>query len=190
MLMAIRGLCWGSDRPRRSKHKSQFRPRRSFHCHSRLPCDSRAVGALVVLVAIQYSVVVVSPAGVRTAAIIPTPNDHFIAGPNCHVPNSARGGVGRACGYPTIRAGIVSAAGVEVRAVGISAPDNDLTARPNCRVKGSRIGCVESGGRCPRICAGIVSPAGVQRDGAVVSSAPDDHFTAGPDCGRKLSGQA
>ena len=33
------------------------RPRRSFHCLSRLPCDcSRAMGALVVLVSIQVSV--------------------------------------------------------------------------------------------------------------------------------------
>ena len=34
-----------------------FHPRRSFHCRSRLPCDlARAVGALVVLVAVQLSV--------------------------------------------------------------------------------------------------------------------------------------
>ena len=36
---------------------SLIRPRRSFHCRSTLPCEaSRASGALVVLVAVQLSV--------------------------------------------------------------------------------------------------------------------------------------
>ena len=37
--------------------RSRFRPRRSFHCRSTLPCEtSRASGALVVFVAVQLSV--------------------------------------------------------------------------------------------------------------------------------------
>ena len=43
-----------------------------------------------------------------------TPNDHFTAGPDCRVTASGSGRVGRAGGCPTIRAGIVSPAGVKI----------------------------------------------------------------------------
>ena len=42
-----------------------------------------------------------------------TPDDHFTASPDCRVTVSGIGCVGRAGGCPTIRAGIVSAAGVQ-----------------------------------------------------------------------------
>ena len=51
--------------------------------------------------------------GVVTRPSIPAPNDHFTAGPHCRVTTSADGRVGDAGGCPTIRAGIVSPAGVQ-----------------------------------------------------------------------------
>ena len=75
---------------------------------------------------------------------------------------SASGRIGRAGGCPTIRAGIVSPAGVENVAAIKSAPDDHFTASPHCRVKVSGSGCVGGAGGCPTIRAGIVSPAGVQ----------------------------
>ena len=42
-------------------------------------------------------------------------------------------------------------------------------------------------GGCPTVGAGIVSPAGVET-AVIIISAPDDHFTAGPDCRVILSG--
>ena len=48
---------------------------------------------------------------------------------------------------------------------------------------------VGGAGGCPTIRAGIVSPAGVQdRSLPAVTSAPDDHFTASPDCRVTVSG--
>ena len=44
------------------------------------------------------------------------PDDHFTAGPDCRVKVSASGRVGRAGGCPTVRAGIVSPAGVQIAA--------------------------------------------------------------------------
>ena len=93
-----------------------IRPRRSFHCRSRLPCDdsgggrvSSAGGCPTVCAGI------VSAAGVQIAAdIISAPDDHFAAGPDCRVNESGSGRVGGAGGCPTIGAGIISAAGVEI----------------------------------------------------------------------------
>ena len=51
----------------------------------------------------------------------------------------------------------------------------------------SAIGRVGGAGGCPAIRTGIVSPAGVQE--AAVTTAPDDHFTAGPDCRVRIVGQ-
>ena len=91
-----------------------------------------------------------------------------------------RGRIGGAGGCPTIRAGIVSAAGVQIVSCR-SAPDDHFAAGPDCRVTVSGIGRVGGAGGCPTIGAGIVSAAGVQ-SAALVISAPDDHFTAGPHC--------
>ena len=95
-------------------------PRRSFHCQSTLPCDQiGSVGALVVLVAVQLSVpgLYLPPVLQIRDAIISTPDDHFTASPHCRVIASASGCVGRAGGRPTIRAGIVSPAGVRIKRV-------------------------------------------------------------------------
>jgi hypothetical protein len=44
-------------------------------------------------------------------------------------------------------------------------------------------------GGCPPVRAGIVSPAAIKPCGAHAAPAtPNDHFTAGPDCGVKVSG--
>ena len=76
---------------------------------------------------------------------------------------SGRGRVGRAGGYPTISAGSISAAGVQI--VGISsAPDDHFTAGPDCGGKKSARGRVAQAGGCPTIRAGIVSSAGVYND--------------------------
>ena len=92
-----------------------------------------------------------------------TPDDHFAAGPDCRVSVSAGGRVGGAGGCPTIRAGIVSPAGVQKIVAIISAPDDHFTAGPDCRVSSSASGRVGGAGGRPTIGAGIVSAAGVQR---------------------------
>ena len=61
------------------------------------------------------------------------PDDHFTASPNCRVNFSGGGGIGRVSGYPTIRAGIVSAAGINVEMA--SAPDDHFIAGPDGRVQ-------------------------------------------------------
>ena len=146
--------------------RHHIHPRRSFHCRSTLPCDTyRPVGALVVLVAVQLSVLglYLPPVFKVAAAIRSAPDDHFTAGPHCRVNESGSGRVGRAGGCPTIRAGIVSPAGVQIVADVISStPDDHFTASPDCRVIDSGSGCVGRAGGCPTIRAGIVSPAGVQ----------------------------
>ena len=69
-------------------------------------------GALVVLVAVQLSVLgLYLPPVFNSAAIKTTPDDHFAAGPDCRV-NLGRGRVDGAGRCPTIGAGIVSPAGV------------------------------------------------------------------------------
>ena len=128
------------------------RPRRSFRCRSKLPCDSRALGALVVLVAIQLSVLglYLPPVFKQPVQVVnSSPNDHFIAGPDCCVILSGRRRVGGAGGCPTVGAGIVSPASVQIAAI-ISAPDDHFTAGPDCRVSFVRKERC-SGGSCPGI---------------------------------------
>src|SRR5205814_2267635 len=60
-----------------------------------------------------------------------------------------------------------------------------FTAGPDCRVKYSGKGRASDGGGRPTVGAGIISTAGVQKVDSIGSSgtsAPDDHFTAGPHC--------
>ena len=99
----------------------------------------------------------------RLTVISSAPDDHFTAGPDCRVTVSRSGRVGGAGGCPTIRAGIVSPAGVEIVGGHRSAPDDHFTASPHCRVHVSGSGRVGGAGGCPTIRAGIVSPAGVQK---------------------------
>ena len=110
-------------------------PKRSFRCRSRLPCDRyRALGALVVLVAVQLFVPgLYFPPVFDSCCQCTAPDDHFAAGPHCCVISSGSGRVGRAGSCPTIRAGIVSPAGVRVDAPS-STPDDHFTAGPDCCV--------------------------------------------------------
>ena len=69
----------------------------------------RAAGALVVLVAVQVSVLgLYLPAGVQNIwkPVVSAPDDHFTAGPDCRVLSSGSGRVGGAGSSP----GIISAA--------------------------------------------------------------------------------
>ena len=76
------------------------------------------------LVAIQLSVLglYLPPVFERRVATKAAPDDHFTAGPNCRVSHSRSGRIGDAGGRPTVRAGIVSRAGVRKDAVGIARP--------------------------------------------------------------------
>ena len=138
----------------------------------------------MVLVAVQLFVLgLYLPPVFKCAESHSAPDDHFAAGPDCRVRASAIGRVGGAGGCPTVCAGIVSPTSVQSVLMIMSAPDDHFTAGPDCRVTVSARGRVGRAGGCPTIRAGIVSPASVQ----IVKlpsekSAPDDHFTAGPDC--------
>ena len=70
----------------------------------------------MVLVAVQLSVLglYLPPVFKSPSVTISAPDDHFTASPDCRVNGSGSGRVGRAGGCPTIRAGIVSPASVEM----------------------------------------------------------------------------
>ena len=92
---------------------------------------------------------------------IPTPDDHFTAGPHCRVIKSAIGRADEARGSPTIGAGIVSPAGAQ-QDMGIQpAPDDHFAAGPDCSVNVPGHGR-EGGGGCPTVCVGVVSPTRVK----------------------------
>ena len=98
------------------------------------------------------------------------------------------GRVGRARSRPTIRAGIVSPAGVQkAEAITRSALDNHFAAGPHCCVRGSARRRVGGGSSCPAICAGIILPTGVKIARGAIST-PDDHFAAGPDRSVRVPG--
>src|SRR5947209_8583104 len=91
---------------------------------------------------------------------------------------SAIGDVSGAGRSPTVGAGIIPPAGVQIA---ISAPDDHFGTSPHCRVIVSTSGRTGGARASPTVGARIVSPAGVkQRVAVAVVSAPDDHFTAGP----------
>ena len=154
--------------------------------HCRVKCLGQS-GALVVLVAVQLSVLglYLPPVFRYSAAISSAPDDHFTAGPHCRVIASGSGRVGSAGSCPTIGARIVSSAGVKCCHV----PPQTIISVPVhtavCPVSAS--GRVGGAGGCPTVGAGIVSAAGVQ-EAVVISSAPDNHFTASPDCRVRGSG--
>ena len=79
---------------------------------------------------------------VATIKKIPAPDNHFTPAPHCRVIGSCSGRVRGASAYPIVRAGIVSAAGVEnaERIIGRATPDDHFAARPDCRVILSAIG--------------------------------------------------
>lgn len=68
----------------------------------------------------------------REIKINTAPDDHLVAGPHCRVITSAKGRAASACCRPTVRGGIVPAAGVDVVGIGvITAPHDHLGAAPD-----------------------------------------------------------
>ena len=117
---------------------------------------------------------IVSPTGVQIAAkVTSAPNDHFAAGPDRRMAEPGSGSVGDVRGCPSVRAGIVSAAGDSP-----SAPNDHFAASPHScgRRDHRRVSCAR---RYPTVRIRIISAAGVEIAN-VVRSAPDDHFAAGP----------
>ena len=95
---------------------------------------SRAAGALVVLVAVQLSVLgLYLPPVFKMYCVngcrVSAPDDHFAAGPDCRVNVSGSGRVGGAGGCPAIRAGIVSPAGVKEVSI-TSCPPQTIISLP------------------------------------------------------------
>ena len=159
-----------------------IRPRRSFHCRSRLPCEFRASGALVVLVAVQLSVLGLYLPPVFKGVVKPTPDDHFTAGPHCRVIFSGSGRIGGAGGCPTIRAGIVSPAGVQ-----IVVRSHQLRPRRSFHCRSTLpCDCIGQSGALVVLVAVQLSVLGLYLPPVFKSrttvSAPNDHFTAGPHC--------
>ncbi len=130
---------------------------------------------------------IISAAGVKLSDVSSSaPDDHLAAVPHCHVKFSAIGRAGRAGGYPAIGNGVISAAGVRKAAVK-SAPDDHF----GCR---STLPCetLEPAGALVVLMAVQLSVLGLYlppvfrklelEQSGLHTSAPDDHFTAGPDC--------
>ena len=112
------------------------------------------------------------------AAVKSAPDDHFTAGPDCCVMPSGSGRVGGAGGCPTVGAGIVPPAGVQISRRRIR-PRRSFRCRSTllCDTFGQRARwwCWWlSNCRCWDCISRRCSKSYRQ-------SAPDDHFTAGPD---------
>ena len=143
----------------RIPHSRASRPRRSFHCRSRLPCGStahRAHRSCWWLSNYRCRDCIFRRCSNGTADATPTPDDHFTAGPYCRVNGSGSRRISRAGRRPTIRARIVSATGVITK---LSTPDDHFIPGPHCRVtepRRWRVGCASG---YPAIRTGIVSPA-------------------------------
>ena len=135
--------CWDCICRRCSKGAStiSIRPRRSFHCRSTRRCDAiRAVGALVVLVAVQLSVLGLYLPPVFKCAVVITLRPRRSFHCRSKLPCDRIGQQARwSCWWLS------------------SCPCWDCISR-----------------RCSKRCR--------------TSSAPDDHFTAGPDCRVIVSG--
>src|SRR5207249_11522823 len=112
--------------------------------------------ACVVAVVTTLRVGIFSPAGVQNAAVISAPDDHFAAGPHCPVKCSAARRADGAGGCPTIGAGIISPAGIQIAAAINSAPDDHFASGPHCRVLNSASRRVGRAGGCPPVAAGTV----------------------------------
>ena len=103
--------------------------------------------------------------------------------------SSGSGRVGGAGGCPTIRARIVSPAGVRIAAAISSTPDNHFTASPHCRVTSRAVGALVVLVAVQLSVLGLYLPP-VFKSPSVISSTPDDHFTASPHCRVKIGQRA
>src|SRR5262249_4313312 len=127
---------------------------------------------------------IVSPAGVQIAGnAVSPPYNHFTAAPHRCVVKPANRRVGGACGRPAVRAWIVPRPGVFRRTHNGSAPDNHFNTSPQGRVTTPTIRRTDGAWGNPTVDTRSVSPASVQiADAGTTKSAPDDHFTASPQC--------
>ena len=157
-----------------------FRPRQSFRCQSRLPCEMFGQWARWSCWWLSnypcWDCISRRCLKSRCAVVVSAPDDHFTAGPDCRVTVSANGRIGGTGGSPTVCARIVSPAGVQSVAAIRSAPDDHFTAGPHCCVARSASGRVGGAGRCPAIGAGIVSAAGDQIAAAAIILRPRRSF--------------
>jgi hypothetical protein len=80
------------------------------------------------------------------------------------VSGSALRRIGCASNRPTVSAGIVSAAGIEITPRANAAPDDHLITGPDRRVRVSPGGRVGSAGGRPTVSAGIVSAPSIRID--------------------------
>ena len=86
-----------------------------------------------VLMAVQMSVLglYLPPVSVPNWPEISAPDDHFAAGPHCGVSGTCTGREGGADRSPSVGAGIVSPAVVQIVAAVKAAPDDHFAARPD-----------------------------------------------------------
>ena len=184
--------CWDRTSRRCSNvPKPSVRPRRSFRCRSRLPCEVRRggrVGSAGGCPTIRDGIV--SPAGVQTAeAVKSAPDDHFTAGPDCRLTQLvAEGALVVLVAVQLSVLGSYLPARVERRAGGVAAPDDHFAAGPDCRAdtrswRKARWSCwwLSNYPCWDYICRQC-------SNGDAIETAPDDHFTAGPDCRVRVSG--
>src|SRR5204863_9495338 len=88
--------------------------------------------------------------------VVTAPDNHFTARPHRRVKDSGQRRIDNRGRCPTIRAGIVSAAGVQNRRVRnvVSTPDDHLATGPYRPVKLSCIRCIYRGGSSPSVITG------------------------------------
>src|SRR5207244_2210117 len=120
-----------------------------------------------------------------TTSVASAPDDHFTASPGCRVRVSGSGRVEGAGSHPTVGAGIISPASVQITAV-ISAPDDHFIAGPHRSVNLPASGRVGKAGGCPTVGGRMISAAGVEIC-ADIDSTADGHFAADPPCGVRRS---
>jgi hypothetical protein len=126
-----------------------------------------------------------SPAGVEINVgllVIPTPDDHIAAGPDCSVIPSCQRRVCGTCRRPAVRGDVISPACLKIdcRAAKNPTPNDHLAAGPYRRVRVSRRGRIVEAGGDPTVRARIVSAAGICIVGGFIHAAPDNHFVAAP----------
>jgi len=168
----LTGICKRLSSPRsranmRCWSRTWCRSRRGSRCRSRARCRCRT----------RLRAVAAAGAGITIWIKYASPDDHFIASPNCSVRESAIGSADRV--------GIVSSTRVEVISKVVArlpSPDNHLAAGPHRRVIASAIWHVGDGSRCPAIGGRVVPSASIQ---VVIKNvreipSPNDHFPASP----------
>jgi hypothetical protein len=141
--------------------------RPGFHSRSRCWCRTRLRA--------------VPPASAGNTIVVDcsAPDNHFSACPDSGMRASVIRCVDSSSKHPSIRAGIVSAAVVQI-AERDPAPDDHFVAGPHCCMRISDLRSIRGAGRCPTVRAWVVPTTGVESVAKRVASAPDNHFSAAP----------